>query len=585
MFELSTNQNLTVTLAVLVIGAILFFKEVFRSDLTALLLMSILLLAGVITPSEAVKGFSNEATITVACMLVISASFVRSGAISLISRPFIRMIRYGANSSVVLISLSVGIISAFINNTAAVAVFMPLTVKAARVLKIDRRKLLMPLSYASIFGGTCTLIGTSTNILANSIYKEKLGREFTMLEFSFIGIIFFIFGVLYLLFFGLKALGSDKKRDSGTIQSEFYTEAVLLEHSPSIGLPLRESPIFKDFGSEIVGIRNEFGEIKWPEEALVQKDRLLLICSVDKINSLKDRVGISILDHDQNVSTNTYEVIIPNNSDLIGRAIQNIINLTGETFRPLALRHNGKIIESHLPDHKVRAGDILLVSSSTETLKALEQNEGLIVLNNFSSHEVNPKKILISAAVVLGIVLASGFNLISIMGASVIGCISLVLINVISLDEAYEALDSKVLVLLGSILSLGLALEKSGATLLISEFIISYLGNLSPYFIVCFLYLITSLLTEVISNNATAVILVPLAIQISQTLGFNEKPFILAVMMAGSASFMTPVGYQTNTLIFSTGSFTFKDFLRVGAPLNLLFWILASVLIPYFFPF
>lgn len=585
MNEIFANYKLLTTLIILVGGAFFFFKEILRSDLTALLIMALLVASGVISPREAVLGFSNEATITVACMLIISAAFVKSGTIALISNPFIKLLGRGANFSVILISSTVGLISAFINNTAAVAVFMPLTIRAAKMLKIDKRKLLMPLSYASIFGGTCTLIGTSTNILANSIYREKLGREFSMLEFSSIGIILFISGVIYLLLFGLKALGPNIGSEIEATQPIFYTEVVILEHSPSSGKLFFESQIYKDFGAEIIEIRSEKGGIKEKSAILRPKDRIRLICSIEKINSLKDRIGISILNHDDSLSSSTHEIIIPTNSDLIGKSLKNIINLTGGSFRPLAMKQKGILIESDLVEHRVRAGDILVVNSSTETLVALEKNEGLIVLNNYSSNEVDLKKIVASAAVVAGIVLASGFNLISIMGASLIGCILLLLTNVINLDEAYEALDSKVLILLGSLLSLGLALEKSGAISLISNNIVQIFGTFSPFFIVSILYLLTSLLTEVISNNATAVILVPLAIQISQTLGYSEKPFILAVMMAGSASFMTPVGYQTNTLIYSTGSFTFKDFLKVGAPLNILFWLLASFLIPYFFPF
>lgn len=585
MNEIFANYKLLTTLIILVGGAFFFFKEIFRSDLTALLIMSLLVVSGVISPREAVLGFSNEATITVACMLIISAAFVKSGTITLISNPFIKLLGRGANFSVILISSTVGLISAFINNTAAVAVFMPLTIRAAKILKIDKRRLLMPLSYASIFGGTCTLIGTSTNILANSIYREKLGREFSMLEFSSIGIILFISGVIYLLVFGLKALGPNTGGEIEATQPIFYTEVVILEHSPSSGKLFFESQIYKDFGAEIIEVRSELGEIKEKSEILKPKDRIHLICAIEKINSLKDRIGISILNHDVSLSSNTHEVIIPTNSDLIGKSLKTIINLTGGSFRPLAMKQKGKLIESDLVEHRVRAGDILVVNSSIDTLNALEKNEGLIVLNNHSSNEVDFKKIFASTAVVAGIVLASGFNLISIMGASLIGCVFLLLTNVINLDEAYEALDSKVLILLGSLLSLGLALEKSGAINLISNNIVQIFGTFSPFIIVSVLYLMTSLLTEVISNNATAVILVPLAIQISQTLGYSEKPFILAVMMAGSASFMTPVGYQTNTLIYSTGSFTFKDFLKVGAPLNILFWLLASFLIPYFFPF
>lgn len=584
MDSLTLDFKLIVTLFTLGLGVFLFYKEYFRSDVTALFLMILLILTGVLTPKEAIKGFSNEATITVACMLIISSAFLHSGAITFLTKLVSRFLNKGVNAATITMSLIVGVVSAFINNTAAVAVFMPLAIRTSNQLKVDRRLILMPLSFASIFGGTCTLIGTSTNILANSIYQEKLGKSFSLFEFSVIGVILFFVGTTYLLTVGLKFLTSKKNVNFIDSNASYHTEVQILESSPSAGCIMLESPIYKDYDAQILNIKSNEGALKSFNSKIDVHDRIAMLCPIDKIKSLKDREGISILSQSATDFGSIHEIVVPGNSDLIGRSLAHLSRLSKNLIVPIALRHNGQTIVNALENHKLHAGDILLVSSSNEAILEWERSEGVVLISEIQTQAPDILKIVISSLIVLGIVLSSSIGLISILGASLIGCLLLILLKIISIEQAYDSLDSKVLVLLASVLSLGLALEKSGATKFLSKYGAEWLSHSSPFLIIAMIYLITSLMTEIMSNNATVVVMTPLAIQLSQILGFNEKPLILAVMLAGSSSFMTPIGYQTNTLIYSSGNFSFKDFIRVGAPLNFIFWILSSSLIFILFP-
>lgn len=583
--------DIWIVLIIIIFSLVGFTLEYFRSDLVAILVMSLLIITGTLTAEEATRGFSSPATLTVACMFIISAVFVKAGLVEFTARLLELWEKPNATLSLFALMCIVGFLSAFINNTAAVAVFIPIAVKLAKVSGSTRKRFLMPLSFAAIFGGTCTLLGTSTNILVNSIYMDRGFAGFSMFEFAGLGIILSIAGMFYMMTIGRYLLGSSESEELSSNKHNYLTTVRLLEDSPSVGLKFSHSPFYNDFKQNIVSFARNGSKISnFENETLAEGDQFLLVCSKEKILTLHQRIGIKILA--ENISEEEapkdiqiYEIVIPSNSELIGLPLNHSGLVRSQGIIPLAIRHVQQTFFRFLAGKKIAAGDILIVASNPENFKKFQDEENLIVLSLPKKGQIDWKKMIFATALICTLVLSTSLGLISILAAAILVCAILLLTQTISLKEAYESLDAQVLVLLASILSLGLALERSGGAKLIAALFVDLSGSYGPYIVVSALYLLTSLMTEVMSNNATAALMTPIALGIASATGLGEKPFLIAVMMAGSASFMTPVGYQTNTLIFAPGGYKFSDFLKIGTPLNIIFWILATFLIPKFFPF
>jgi di/tricarboxylate transporter len=576
---------------------VLFVLEKMPVDLTAIIVMVALIATGILTPGEAVSGFSNPATITVGAMFIISAALNKTGALLFLGDLSTRMFKYGFWLALLVTMCVVAMISAFINNTPVVAVFIPILLSVARKSNISPSKLLMPLSFASIFGGVCTLIGTSTNILVSSIVAQHGLRPLGMFEFTTMGIIFFAIGTLYMVFIGVRLI-PQRQEDSDLTQSfrmnDYLTDIVVLPGSKSIGEKIVDSRLVKEIDLDVLYVvRNGIRMLRPVRTIFLEPNDVLRVrCDIEKIRTIQEKEGV-VLKSDlkikqkdmEAVDAMLVEAIVAPNSELEGQTIKSIDfrNKFGATA--LALRHRGQLLHRGFSKTRLSAGDALLIDVRKENYDLIKNNRNFVLVSDVKVQKYRKRKIIPAAAIVAGVVLAASSGMMPIMASALIGCTLLVLVGCINLEEAYHAIDWKIIFLLGGILSLGLALEKTGAALLVSNLLIRWFGGLGPVAIVAALYLLTSLLTETMSNNATAVLLTPIAISAAAAMHVDPRPFIIAVMFGSSASFMTPVGYQTNTMIFSVGRYKFSDFLKVGAPLNFIFWLAASLLIPYFFPF
>jgi len=579
-------------------GAIILFSlEKMPVDFTAILVMVSLIATGIITPSEAVAGFSNPATITVATMFIISTALSKTGALLYLADLSTRMFRYGFVSALIITMLLISLVSAFINNTPVVAVFIPILLKVARDNNISPAKLLMPLSFASIFGGVCTLIGTSTNILVSSIAVSYNQSPFGMFEFTSLGIIFFIVGTLYMVFIGIKLLPV-RKTETDLTQSfrmnDYLTDIVILPEAKSVNKKLIESPLIKELDLDVLYVLRNGNRLLRPLNTIFVEpgDVLRVRCDIQKIRAIQERVGVvlksnlKIKQEDiEAADIRLVEAIIAPNSELEGQSLKSINFRNKFRATALALRHRGQLLHEAFSTTRLSAGDALLIEVHKENSGYLKNNKNFVLVSDVVLPEYRKRKILPAAAIVIAMVTVTAAGILPIMASALIAGILLILIGCIKLEEAYQAIEWKVIFLLSGSLSLGLALEKSGAALLLSDILIKGLGGLGPVAVVAVLYLLTSLLTEIMSNNATAVLLTPIAINAALAMGVDPRPLLIAVMFGSSASFMTPVGYQTNTMIFSVGQYKFRDFIKVGTPLNILFWIIASLLIPVFFPF
>lgn len=582
---------------------LLFVTEWLPVDLVAILIMISLVFSGVISPEEGVAGFSNSATLTVAFMFVLSAALLKTGALQYVGPRLAGVFRTSYTGGLIFMMLAVALISAFINNTPVVAIFIPVIIQVAQATGQSPSKLLIPLSYASIFGGTCSLIGTSTNILVSGIAEESGLEPFSMFLLSPVGLLLLIAGILYMVLLGVRML-PDHKTESSLEQKfgvrDYLAEIELGEQAVSVQKKIMEAPLIRQLDLDVIEVRRANGNRHYLPQGdlvLLAGDVLKVRCNMDKMLLLKEQAQMGPeasmrINNNYFTDKNTtlVELVITSRSEFEGKTLRQLDFRRKYRAVPLAIKHREEILHEKLQEVALQPGDLILAEVKThylDNLKEMEkqQESPFIVLSEAGTTDFNRTNFYKVALIGAGVILAATFNIASIMMAIIAGAALLVLTRCISMKDFYHAIEWKVVFLLAGALSLGVAMQKSGLAASIAGGLIENLGPWGPVAILSGLYLVTSMLTEMMSNNATAALVAPIAIATAASLGVNPLPFLLAVTFAASASFMTPVGYQTNTMIYSAGQYKFRDFLKVGTLLNLLFWLLASFLIPFFFPF
>jgi di/tricarboxylate transporter len=528
---------------------------------------------------------------------VLSAGLFRTGVINYLGAQVVRLYKLNLWLALFVTMVAVGGLSAFVNNTPIVAIFLPIMLGVARDIGTPASKLLMPLSFASMFGGVCTLIGTSTNILVSSIAVRYGQPEFTMFEFSSLGLIFFAAGTVYMLAVGIRLIPK-READKGLTDKfgmgEYITEIVLQKNAKSVGKTLAGSPLLKEVGIQVLEVIRDDKRLQLPPSKTVlrENDTLRVVGDVEKIRKLQEREGILIKPsmkwQDKDLASDEIELveaIIAPNSVLEGRTLKQARFRNKFHATVLAIRHRGRLMRDNVGDTRLLSGDSLLIEIAKDSIEDLKEDDAFVFVSEVELPKFRKRRIIPALAIVTGVVALAATGVMPILVSAIAGSVLLVLFKCITLEEAYKAIDWKVIFLLAGALSLGVALEKSGAAEFLSNVLINLVGALGPVALVAAFYLLTSLLTETMSNNATAVLLAPIAIASANTLGVDPRPLLMAVAFAASASFMTPVGYQTNTMIYGVGQYRFADFLKVGTPLNIIFWILATIFIPQFWPF
>ena len=581
-------------LAILGGAVILFISEKFPIDLVAFMVLGALLVFGLVTPEEGVSGFSNPATVTVAAMFILSAGLQKTGALASVGH---LLIRFGRNHFLALMVImgAVGVMSAFVNNTAAVAVFLPMVMALAGKRKIAASKLLIPLSYASQFGGVCTLIGTSTNLLVSAISQQAGFGAFSMFEFSRLGLIMFFAGFAYFLLLGRWLLPERQAQElTATYElGEYIAEMRVGKDSHLIGKTVMESNLGTEHDVTILRLLDEERRVWAPYRQRLREGSVLLVrgrlqelMEVKKIERLELNAEFELRDAAlQDEQMNLVQVIVPPHSSLIGRTLKETYFRHRYNALVLAIQRRGAPLREKLNTVQLQVGDALLIMAAQRDIAQLRADDDFIVLGEVPEPSLRSHRVPFAIGIVALVVGLAALNILSILVSAILGCIAMVLTRCLSLEEAQKSVDWTVIFLLGGILPLGIAMEKTGAAQWLASNTIELVGVLGPTAVLAVFYLLTALLTAAMSNNASAVLLAPIAIATGIDLGVDPKPLLMAVTFAASTSFATPIGYQTNAMVYGLGGYKYTDYIKVGVPLNLIFWLLAVIFIPIFWPF
>ncbi|MDH5834317.1 SLC13 family permease [Luteimonas kalidii] len=582
---------LWLTLAILAGAITLFVTEKLRVDVVALLVMTALMVTGVLTVPEALSGFSSQATVMVAAMFVLSAALQRNGALVAFGDVLSR-IRWQWLFLLVMLVL-VSCVAAFVNNTATVAVFLPLVLAASTANRWAPSKFLIPLSYMSQAAGVCTLIGTSTNLLVDAMARESAGIGFTLFEFAPLGIVFVGICMLYLMTVGRWLLpdrgipGSDDNEHVGRYVAELLVPA----ESDAVGLRRDQVVPASIDDATLLEILRQGRAVPGADAVVEPDDRLLLrgewrhIGAVRKARRLRFDHVARDLDGDITAERVQVEAMVSPGSHLIGHTLAGM--RFGHMYRTRVQGIHRRLLDIRQPlDHvELTVGDVLLLDAPETAIEDLRADKGMIVLGTRKEVKVDVFRALMSVLIMVATIGVVALGWLSIVVAALIGCAALLVFRLIEPDEAYRAIDWRVILLLAGIIPLGVALQKSGGAALAAEAMIGTLGHFGPLAALAAIYLMTAIATEFMSNNASAVLVVPIALAAAESLGVDPKPLLVAVAFAASTSFATPISYQTNTMVFTAGGYRFSDFVRIGVPLNIVFCTAAILLIPRFFPF
>jgi len=590
-------MEIVLTLSILVLAFIAFVFEWLPVDLTALSVAIVLMFTGLVTPDEGISGFSNSATITVMAMFILSAGVTRTGLLEIVRDWLVNWGGKNPTRQIFVLGAIIGPISALINNTAVVAIFLPIVEDWCKKQRISVSKLLIPLSYVTVLAGMITLIGTSTNIVASCVSKKLGYGEFGLFQFTGLGIITFLVGLVYLAFAAPRLLPERKSPDSQLLDGDYQlkdylTEVIISTRSSLIGQTLVQSSIQRKFDFDVLELIRNNVHLSQPlaDKILNAGDILIVRCSRDDLVKVKEERGLEIFadvqfQEDNLASTlnsgeeHLGEVLILSNSRLAGTTLKDIRFRQRYNATVIAIRRGSELLKGRLGKIPLRFGDLLLVQGPKQSFIGLQTTRELLVLEQKETDPLRKDKAWIALAILFSVIIAAAFEWIPILQGSLAGIILMVITGCLKPGEVYGAVRWDIIFLLAGLIPLGIAMEKSGATTWLASGLVGIGGHLSGYMVLTFFYLITSILTEILSNNAAVILMIPVAVEVAKTLGLEPLSFMYAVTFAASNSYLTPIGYQTNTMVYTPGGYKFLDFTRVGAPLNLILTILTPALI------
>ena len=595
------TPDIILVMVLLLFGFIMFVTEMFSIDVTAMILLTILFMLGYLTPSEALSGFSNPAVITIAFLFIISRALQKTRILEYL----IVRVRRLADKSILIgravYLFTIGVASAVVNNTAIVAIFMPVSIRLAQKYKMSPSKMLIPLSYSAILGGTLTLVGTSTNLLVNSIYVKVPGVDpMGMFEFFKYGAILMVVGLLYILFIAPMILPSRTSTSSLTKSYRlggYLTEMRITAESPLNGRTCLERGINKNYDVMVLDILRDnkmitnmirLTKLKEGDVLFVRGtlENFLRMKEVEKVALLTDeKLTQEELEQEDNV---VLECLITDKSDLVGKSLMtsNFRRRFGSFI--LAIRREGTIVREKIAHVILSAYDTLLVYGPKNKVNELSKTNEFVVLGEVDAELRKQRFWWMTIVVIIGTIALAAFGFMPIVKSAMLGVVILLALKILTPQESYQSINWQVIILISALIPVGIVIQKTGTAGWIAGLISSATESVpsewQPRVLLALIYFITIFLTEISSNAATAIIMTPISIAVAQQMGFDPRAFVFAVAFAASASFITPVGYQTNLMVYGPGGYKFSDYIRVGFPLAFIFWIMAVFILPILWP-